>query len=102
MATTLKMKLLESQRSRKDTDTSRHNDDKQDNQVLLSKATRIDTRSSIVTDGSYGRLIVKMYCDNGSTSLNQVLLEKGKAVVYEDLWDVSDFANDDWVTRYDC
>jgi micrococcal nuclease len=53
--------------------------------------------------GSYDRLIGAVYC-NGNTmsSLNQILLEEGKARVYEDFCDVSEFANEDWVTKYGC
>jgi endonuclease YncB( thermonuclease family) len=54
-------------------------------------------------EGSYDRLIGAVYC-NGNTmsSLNQILLEEGKARVYEDFCDVSEFANEDWVTKYGC
>jgi hypothetical protein len=34
--------------------------------------------------------------------VNQLLLEDGKAVVYEDFCDVSEFANNKWVTNFGC
>ena len=54
------------------------------------------------TAGSYGRLIGVVYCNGSSTSLNQLLLTTRKAVLYEDFCEVSEFANEDWVTRYGC
>ena len=54
------------------------------------------------TAGSYGRLIGVVYCDGSSSSLNELLLTTGNAVVYEDYCDVSEFANEDWVTRFGC
>ena len=53
-------------------------------------------------EGSYDRLIGVVYCDGGTESLNQVLLEQGKAIVYEDFCSVSEFANDGWVTSFGC
>jgi endonuclease YncB( thermonuclease family) len=54
-------------------------------------------------EGSYDRLIGAVYCNgNNMSSLNQILLEEGKARVYEDFCDVSEFANEDWVTKYGC
>lgn len=53
-------------------------------------------------EGSYDRLIGIVYCDNGAKSVNQLLLENGKAVVYEDFRDVSEFADDKWVTKFGC
>lgn len=52
--------------------------------------------------GSFGRLIGVIYCDGNDTSLNEVLLQADKAVVYEDFCEVSEFANEDWVTRFGC
>jgi hypothetical protein len=34
--------------------------------------------------GSFGRLIGVVYCNESSTSLNELLLETGKAVLYEE------------------
>jgi Staphylococcal nuclease homologue len=52
--------------------------------------------------GSFGRLIGVVYCNGTSTSLNEILLATGKAALYEDFCNVSEFANEDWVTRYGC
>jgi endonuclease YncB( thermonuclease family) len=53
-------------------------------------------------EGSYNRLIGVVYCNRSTTSLNQLLLEEGKAIVYEDFCEVSEFANDKWVTSFGC
>ena len=53
-------------------------------------------------EGSYDRVIGVVYCNGSSTSLNQLLLEDGKAIVYEEFCDVSEFANDKWVTNFGC
>ncbi|MGC1134473.1 MAG: thermonuclease family protein [Nitrososphaeraceae archaeon] len=52
--------------------------------------------------GSFGRMIGAVYCNGNNTSLNEVLLEKGKAVLYEDFCGASEFANEDWVTSFGC
>jgi endonuclease YncB( thermonuclease family) len=53
-------------------------------------------------EGSYDRLIGVAYCNGSATSLNQILLEEGKAIVYEDFCGVSEFARDKWVIRFSC
>ena len=53
-------------------------------------------------EGSHDRLIGVVYCNGSTTSLNQILLEEGKATVYENFCDVSEFANDKWVTSFGC
>ena len=53
-------------------------------------------------EGSYDRLIGVVYCNGNTASVNQLLLEEGKAIVYEDFCDVSEFANDEWVTNFGC
>ena len=53
-------------------------------------------------EGSYDRLIGTVYCNGNTTSMNQILLEEGKAVVYEDFCGVSEFAKDKWVTNFGC
>jgi micrococcal nuclease len=52
--------------------------------------------------GSFGRLIGAVYCNESNISLNEVLLEEGKAVLYENFCNVSEFANEDWVTSFGC
>jgi len=52
------------------------------------------------TGGSYGRIVAVVYC-NGK-NLNAELLANGKATVYEEFCDVSEFANEDWVKNYGC
>jgi endonuclease YncB( thermonuclease family) len=53
-------------------------------------------------EGSYDRLIGVVYCNGSTESLNQVLLEQGKAIVYEDFCSISEFANDGWITNFGC
>lgn len=54
------------------------------------------------TAGSYGRLIGVVYCNGSSSSLNELLLAEEKAVLYEHFCDDSEFASENWVTRYGC
>jgi micrococcal nuclease len=53
-------------------------------------------------EGSYDRLIGVVCRNSSTTSLNQLLLEEEKAIVYEDFCEVSEFANDKWVTNFRC
>ena len=53
-------------------------------------------------EGSYDRLIGIVYCNGNATSLNQILLEERKAILYEDFCGVSEFARDKWVTSFGC
>lgn len=60
-------------------------------------------------EGSYDRLIGLVYCvgdDNSSNKkgalLNQVLLQRGYAVVFEEFCDKSEFSNAGWVQEYGC
>lgn len=52
--------------------------------------------------GSFGRLIGAVYCNGNSVSLNEILLDEGKAVLYEDFCNVSEFANEDWIASSGC
>jgi len=52
------------------------------------------------TGGSYGRIVAVVYC-NGK-NLNSELLANGKATVYEEFCNVSEFANESWIKRYGC
>ncbi len=61
-------------------------------------------------DGSYHRLIGLVYCgssddddsNNKRVLLNEVLLQKGYAVVFEEFCDKSEFSKLDWVQEYGC
>jgi endonuclease YncB( thermonuclease family) len=53
-------------------------------------------------EGSFDRLIGVVACNGNWISVNQILLEEGKAMVYEDFCDVSEFAKDKWVTDFGC
>jgi len=52
--------------------------------------------------GSFGRLIGVVSCNGNSQSINEILLETGKAVLYEDFCAITEFANVGWVTSYGC
>ncbi|MGH9984032.1 MAG: thermonuclease family protein [Nitrososphaeraceae archaeon] len=53
-------------------------------------------------EGSYSRLIGIVYCNGNGSSLNEILMESGQAVLYEDFCGVSEFAKEGWVNRYGC
>jgi endonuclease YncB( thermonuclease family) len=60
-------------------------------------------------EGSYDRFIGLVYCvsdDNSSNKkgalLNEVLLQRGYAVVFEEFCDKSEFSNAGWVQEYGC
>ena len=52
--------------------------------------------------GSFGRLIGVLYCHGNESSLNEILMATGKAVLYEDFCGVSEFAVEGWVMHYGC
>ncbi len=60
-------------------------------------------------EGSYDRLIGLVYCvsdDNSGNKkgalLNEVLLQRGYAVVFEEFCDKSEFSNAGWIQEYGC
>jgi hypothetical protein len=60
-------------------------------------------------EGSYDRVIGLVYCgssgdgnNNKRVLLNEALLQKGYAVVFEEFCDKSEFSNADWVQVYGC
>jgi micrococcal nuclease len=53
------------------------------------------------TEGSYGRMIAKVYCADGKL-VNEELLKGGHATLYRDFCDVSEFASEDWAQEYGC
>jgi hypothetical protein len=52
------------------------------------------------TRGSYGRMVAKVYC--GDNSLNEELLRAGHATIYGTFCNVSEFAGEDWASKYGC
>lgn len=52
------------------------------------------------TAGSYGRMVAKVYC--GDEVLNEELLEKGHAVMYESFCGKSEFADEQWALKFGC
>jgi micrococcal nuclease len=57
-------------------------------------------------DGSFGRLIGIVYCGdsgiNNRESLNELLLERGYAVIDQDFCTVSEVSSAIWAQRYGC
>jgi micrococcal nuclease len=56
--------------------------------------------------GSFGRLIGLVYCGdsgiNNKESLNELLLERGYAVIDQDFCTVSEVSSASWAQRYGC
>jgi len=52
------------------------------------------------TQGSYGRMVAKVYCDG--KMLNEELLRAGHAVMYLSYCKVSEFADEEWAVEYGC
>ncbi len=49
---------------------------------------------------TYGRTVAVVYCEG--TNVNDVILEKGFADIYQDFCDVSEFAYTNWAQEYGC
>lgn len=52
------------------------------------------------TQGSYGRIIGKVYCNN--LNLNEEVLEVGHAVILTQFCEVSEFASEPWAKKHGC
>lgn len=52
--------------------------------------------------GSYGRMIGLVYCNDSAVSLNQLLLESGHATILENICKRSEFANQQWAQSNGC
>jgi hypothetical protein len=57
-------------------------------------------------EGSFDRLIGLIYCGddgiNNKKSLNELLVEHGYAVIYQDFCNISEFSSARWVQRHGC
>jgi micrococcal nuclease len=57
-------------------------------------------------EGSFDRLIGLVYCGddsiNNKKSLNELLLERGYAVIYQDFCGISEFSSDSRAQKYGC
>jgi Staphylococcal nuclease homologue len=57
-------------------------------------------------EGSFDRLIGLVYCGdddiNNKKSLNELLAERGYAVIYQDFCNISEFSSASWVQRHGC
>ena len=52
--------------------------------------------------GSYGRIIGTVYCNDSDKSLNELLLDTGNAYLLENICERSEFSTSKWATRYGC
>ena len=52
------------------------------------------------TQGSYGRIIGKIYCNN--LNLNEEVLEVGHAVILPQFCEVSEFSQEPWAKKHGC
>jgi micrococcal nuclease len=78
---------------------------------LVESACGVGTKALVDEDdvqkeGSFGRLIGLVYCgDDGidnKKSLNELLLEGGYAVIYQDFCNISEFSSASWAQRHGC
>ena len=57
-------------------------------------------------EGSFDRVIGLVYCGNDNInnkkSLNELLLERSNAVIYQDFCGISEFSSASWAQRYGC
>ena len=53
-------------------------------------------------EGSYGRIIAKVYCDGMIDSLNQKIIENNHGTIYQRFCDVSEFGDEKWAVKYGC
>jgi micrococcal nuclease len=57
-------------------------------------------------EGSFNRLIGFVYCGddgiNNKKSLNELLLQGGYAVIYQNFCGISEFSTNSWAQRYGC
>ena len=51
--------------------------------------------------GSYGRVIGIVYCDEDSVSLNQQIIENDMGTIYKEFCEISEFGKEDWATKHD-
>ena len=53
-------------------------------------------------EGSYGRIIAKVYCENMTDSLNQKIIENNHGTIYQRFCEISEFGTEDWAIKYGC
>jgi endonuclease YncB( thermonuclease family) len=53
-------------------------------------------------EGSFDRLIGLVYCGNEKLLLNELLLNKGHAKVFDDFCGISEFSEEGWVQKFGC
>ena len=77
--------------------------------LLISSRTMIGKKEGVCyrqKEGSFDRLIGLVYCGNDNInnkkSLNELLLERGYAFIYQDFCGISEFSSNSWAQRYGC
>ena len=53
-------------------------------------------------EGSYGRMIAKVYCNEDPDSLNQKIIENNHGTIYQRFCEISEFGEEDWAKRNGC
>lgn len=53
-------------------------------------------------EGSYGRIIAKVYCGYSEKSVNEVILENNHGIIYKKFCDISEFGKEGWSIRHGC
>lgn len=51
--------------------------------------------------GSHGRMIAKVYCNEDIDSLNQNIIENNHGTIYQRFCEISEFGTEDWAIRND-
>ena len=52
--------------------------------------------------GSYGRMIAKIYCGYSDKSVNELVLENNHGTIYKKFCGISEFGKEDWAVKYGC
>ena len=52
--------------------------------------------------GSHGRMIAKVYCNEDTDSLNQKIIENNHGTIYQRFCEISEFGEEDWAIRNGC
>ena len=52
--------------------------------------------------GSHGRMIAKVYCNEDTDSLNQKIIENDHGTIYDRFCEISEFGKEDWAIKHGC
>jgi len=53
-------------------------------------------------EGSYGRMIAKVYCQGYEQSLNEKIIENNHGTIYKRFCGISEFGEEEWAIKYGC